>query len=54
MSAIELVLQECDQRRVAQQKGIWYEDAAEAVQVPDLHVFHMPYNLKLGGLAKLK
>lgn len=33
MSAIELVLKECDQRRVAQKKGVWYEDAAKAAEV---------------------
>ena len=49
MSAIELVLQECDQRRVAQQKGIWYEDAAKAVQVVNLCVFHILHKAGVGG-----
>ena len=53
MSAIELFLKECDQRRLAQQKGVWYEDAAKAVEVSRKAIvclcipFILAHNLKI-------
>ena len=33
LSTIDLVLKQCNERIKAQKKGVWYEEAAEAVKV---------------------